>query len=427
MAEAATPVAATAEVFDKNSRREAGAGVGSVGDAGSLMGMGRTGGDELLGKGPETSRIHGESQSGAMMPRFRGGAGDFGIVSGGSICQTGAYWSPGLSHSSPMKSVRFFHHLPALLAGLAAFPSAPEADAQVNVVQKVAEGVYFHEGELKPSGHCNNGWIIFEDYVLVIDANFPSGAKVTLPKIQAMTDKPIRFAFDTHHHGDHAYGNQVWFEAGATPIAHEGVLEEMKKYETALFGGEPGRWEQAAATRPDVAASKLKAPSLLYRSELIFDDGKQRVELLHFGVAHTRGDGWAWLPKERILFSGDACVNGPYNYTGDGDLGEWIKTLEAVKQLKPKIVCPGHGPMGGPELLDDQQAFFIALRDEVKQYAGQEPAKVEAAVPRMMASLRKNERIARYLGTFFINQVEKAFVEQGGQPFPKMEIPAKKK
>ena len=139
-------------------------------------------------------------------------------------------------------------------------------------------------------------------------------------------------------------------------------------------------------------------------------------------MAHTHGDGWAWLPNEGILFSGDACVNGPYNYTGDGDIGQWIETLEAVKKLKPKVICPGHGPMGGPELLDDQQAFFKALRDEVKAYSGQEPAKVEASVPKIMAALKKNERISRYVGMFLINQVEKAFVEQGGQPFPKIDI-----
>lgn len=322
-----------------------------------------------------------------------------------------------------MKSPTLFPAIAiAALLGLA----ASSARAEVNEVQKVADDIYFHEGELKPSGHCNNGWIIFEDYVLVIDANFPSGAQVVIPKIKALTDKPIRFAFDTHHHGDHAYGNQVWADQGAVPVAHIGVLEEMKKYETGLFGGAPGRWEQAAKDRKDVAASKLKAPTLLYRTEMIFDDGKQQVELLHFGVAHTRGDGWAWLPKEKILFSGDACVNGPYNYTGDGNISEWIQTLEAAKKLKPRIVCPGHGPMGGPELLDDQQAYFTALQEAVKKYAGQDPARVETFVPMIGAELRKNERIARYVGTFLIAQVEKAFVEQGGQPFPKLETKAGK-
>jgi len=322
-----------------------------------------------------------------------------------------------------MKSAAFPR--PSILVAAICF-SAVACRAEVNQVEKVAPDVFFHEGELKPAGHCNNGWIIFEDYVLVIDANFPSGARVILPKIKALTDKPIRFAFDTHHHGDHAYGNHVWVENGATPVAHVGVLEEMKKYETGLFGGKPGRWEDAAKTRKDVAEGKLKAPTLLYRTEMIFDDGKHRVELLHFGVAHTHGDGWAWLPKEKILFTGDACVNGPYNFTGDGDIGQWIKTLEAVKKLGPKIICPGHGPKGGPELLDDQQSYFIALTEEVKKFAGKEPAAVEAAVPGIMAALKKNERISRYVGNFLAAQVEKAYVEQGGKPFPKPEIPASK-
>jgi len=321
-----------------------------------------------------------------------------------------------------MKTIAFTHPL-AILAALCL--SAFASHAEVNTVEKIGEDIYFHEGEIRTSGHCNNGWIVFEDYVLVIDANFPSGARVIIPKIEAITNKPVRFAFDTHHHGDHAYGNQVWIEKGATPIAHVGALEEMKKYETGLFGDKPGRWQEAAKGRKDVAESKLKAPTLLYKSEMIFDDGKHHVELLHFGTAHTHGDGWAWLPNEKILFSGDACVNGPYNFTGDGNISEWIKTLEAVKKLGAKVVCPGHGPRGGPELLDDQQAYFIALQAEVKHFSGKEPAEVEAAVPSIMAALKKNERIARYAGNFLPAQVEKAFIEQGGKAWPKPTIPKK--
>jgi glyoxylase-like metal-dependent hydrolase (beta-lactamase superfamily II) len=290
------------------------------------------------------------------------------------------------------------HSAPTLLFALVAATILPalSCTAEVNEVANIAPDVYFHEGDLKAHGHCNNGWIVFEDYVLVIDGNFPSGAKEIIPKIKAITDKPIRFAFDTHHHGDHAYGNQVWVEIGATPVAHVGVIEEMTKYETGFHGGKPGRWEQAAKLRPDVAASKLKPPTLLYRTEMIFDDGRRRVELLHFGVAHTHGDGWAWLPKEKILFTGDACVNGPYNFTGDGDIGQWIKTLDAAKKLGAKTVCPGHGPVGGPELLEDQQAFFVALTEEVKKFAGKEPDEVKAAVGGIKEALddRKEHALA---------------------------------
>src|SRR5436309_7035714 len=169
---------------------------------------------------------------------------------------------------NPSKSLAWF-------LSLVAFCLSPVlSTAEVNKAEQIAPDVYFHEGDLKGHGHCNNGWIVFEDYVLVVDGNFPSGAQEIIPKIKAITDKPIRFAFDTHHHGDHSYGNQVWVENGATPLAHTGVIEEMKRYETGYYGDKPGRWEEAAAERQDVKASRLKPPSLLFPRDLIFDDGK---------------------------------------------------------------------------------------------------------------------------------------------------------
>ena len=81
--------------------------------------------------------------------------------------------------------------------------------------------------------------------------NYPAGAREVIAKIRESTPKPIRFAFDTHHHGDHAYGNQVWADLGAVPVAHENVVAEMRKYETGFFGGKPGRWEEAEKQRED--------------------------------------------------------------------------------------------------------------------------------------------------------------------------------
>jgi cyclase len=309
-----------------------------------------------------------------------------------------------------------------VISGLSAwlFVDVPGV-AEVNKAEAIAPGVYFHEGDLGRKGHCNNGWIIFDDFVLVVDGNFPSGAQEVIPKIKTTTSKPIRFVFNTHHHGDHAYGNQIWLENGATPVAHVGVLEEMKKYETGYFESKPGRWEDTAKNRKDVAATKLKPPTLLFHKEMIFEDGAHRVELLHFGVAHTHGDGFAWLPKERVLFTGDACVNGPYNFMGDGDSGEWVKTLEAARKLEPRIICPGHGAMGGSEILDNQIAFFVALRQEVKKLvdSGLKPEEVKAAATLIKETLRKQENTAIYIGQFFDAQVEKIYVEMGGQPFLK--------
>ena len=306
---------------------------------------------------------------------------------------------------------------------LAGFLQPREVATQVNAVKELAPGVYFHEGDIKGKGHCNNGWVIFDDYVLVVDANFPSGAREIIPKIQTQTNKPIRFAFDTHHHGDHAYANQVWADAGAIPVAHENVVEEMRKYETALFGGKPGRWEEQVKNREDLRATKLKAPTLLYRDVMIFDDGKHRVELRYFGVGHTHGDGFAWLPKEKILFTGDAAVNGPWNYLADGDSAAWVETLAKAQALGATIVAPGHGPSGTGAVLDAQRQYFIALRAEVDKRKNLPPDRVQADVRAIRDALLPTH--ATYIDanatslSGFEAHVAQVYREMTGRDFPR--------
>jgi len=285
-------------------------------------------------------------------------------------------------------------------AELLAGPPMHEGMGEAAKEDLVAPDVYFHEGQVSDTADtvCNNGWIMFEDYVLVIDANFPAGAKLIIGKIRALTDKPIRFAFDTHHHGDHAYGNQIFVENGGVPVAHTGVIQEMKQYETGYYGHEPGRWEKETKNRADLRTTKLKPPSVLFSKDLIFDDGKHRVELMHLGVAHTHGDAVAWLPKERILFTGDICVNGPYNYVGDGDVGKWVVTLDAARELDAKVVCTGHGPRSTAAVLDDQQAFFMALRQQVGTVMTNiPPDKAKARIETIRTTLKSNAQIARFV------------------------------
>ena len=297
------------------------------------------------------------------------------------------------------------------------------AAGQVNVAKELAPGVYFHQGDIDGKGHCNNGWVVFNDYVLVLDANFPSGAREVIPKIKAQTSKPIRFAFDTHHHGDHSYGNQIWIENGAVAVGHENVVSEMRKYETGLFGGGPGRWEDTAKQREDLRSTRLTPPSLLYRDVMIFDDGTHRVELRYFGVAHTHGDGFAWLPKERILFTGDAAVNGPFNFMGDGDSGAWVETLAKAQALGATIVAPGHGPSGDGKVLEAQRQYFVSLRAEVTKRKDLPPDRVQAEVPAIRTALLA--RHPTYIDaqakstSGFESQVAQVYREITGKEFPK--------
>jgi hypothetical protein len=100
----------------------------------------------------------------------------------------------------------------------------------------------------------------------------------------------------------------------------------------------------------------------------VLDDGKgQRVEFLFLGHAHTAGDAFAYLPKHKILCTGDACVNGAFNYMGHGDSASWIKVMEKAQQLEVALVLPGHGLPATKDLLEKQKKYFVELRQYVKK------------------------------------------------------------
>jgi cyclase len=249
-----------------------------------------------------------------------------------------------------------------LILGFLWFASSRSpVEATPGNVKPIAPGIWFREGELKEQGHCNNIWIEMKDYLIVVDANFPSGAEACLADIKKTTQKPVKYVFDTHHHGDHAYGNPVWTKLGATTLAYVGVAEELKRYE-------PKRWQDTAKERKDVAALNLataEPPKQTFKEKFILEDSTRRVEFHFFGWAHTRGDGFVFLPKEKILCTGDAVVNGPFNYLGDGNSANWPNVIDRVSHLNVATVLPGHGVPAGPELLAGQKQFFLELRKAV--------------------------------------------------------------
>ena len=74
----------------------------------------------------------------------------------------------------------------------------------------------------------------------------------------------------------------------------------------------------------------------------------------------------AWLPKHGILFTGDACVNGQFNYTGDSNTVSWIGVLTELEKLPIKLICPGHGESTDKSLLATQRRYFVELRQYIQ-------------------------------------------------------------
>jgi cyclase len=242
----------------------------------------------------------------------------------------------------------------------------------------IAPGVWFLTGDT--NGYSNTVVIEMRNYLIVVDANYPGRAKELLNITRQLSPKPVRYVFDTHAHGDHAYGNSVWTAAGATTMAFQGVTDEMNRWE-------PTRWQNALRSRPDLQATgetDVQRPRMsIAGDQLTLNDGTREVDFLFLGWGHTPGDGYVWLPKERILATGDAAVNGPRNKLLDANIANWPKALDRAIALAPLHVLPGHGDSGGIDILDGQKRFLVDLYAAVKSQvdAGKKPAEMQITLP----------------------------------------------
>src|SRR5580698_7398706 len=238
--------------------------------------------------------------------------------------------------------------LSAMRVGLAEVVGSP---------QKIADGVWFSVVDAS-KGYSNTAVIEMESYLIVVDANYPGRAKELLEVVKGLSTKPVRYVFDTHAHGDHSYGNSVWTKAGATTMAFRGVVNEMDRWE-------PTRWQAAMAKREDVRATgenNVERPlKVIDWDKFVLKDGRREVDFLFLGWGHTPGDGYVWLPKERVLVTGDAAVNGPRNKLADAWVANWPKVLERAIALNPESILPGHGTRGGAEILSGQRQFLLDL------------------------------------------------------------------
>ena len=299
----------------------------------------------------------------------------------------------------------------ASLGSLALFVSRSQANPET--LRIIVPGVWFREGDLE-QGHSNNVIIEMKDYMIVVDANYPSGARAAMADLKRLTSKPVKYVFDTHHHGDHLYGNVLWTRAGATTLAFKGVGQELKRFE-------PGRWQQTAKRREDVADLHLDAPEPpkqdIDEDLFVLNDGSRKVEFRHFGWAHTRGDGFVYLPKEQVLCTGDAVVNGPYNNVDDAYIENWPAVLRSAEKLKVKFVLPGHGVSGGKELLTGQDQFMTELFKAVKDGVAQ-GKKLED----LQASTQLSMAVNQWVGDPLLKQQIKAAYDEVTQHKPRGDI-----
>lgn len=284
-----------------------------------------------------------------------------------------------MASTRPQRGLSSFRFCVFVLSMALLLAGSPSSAAQSVPPQKIAPGVWFLLGDAS-KGYCNNIVIEMKDYLIVVDANYPGRAKELVSEVRQLSPKPVRYVFDTHAHRDHSYGNVIWTRAGATTLAYKGVVDEMNRYE-------PQRWQTTAAEREDVRDLHLqdaqRPQKVFSKSPFVLKDSTREVRFYFFGWAHTGGDGFVWLPKEKILCTGDAAVNGPRNKLADADIANWPRVLARAEQLHPIHVLPGHGAAGGSEILEGQRQFLIDLYAAVQQQVaqGQTPSTMQIQLP----------------------------------------------
>lgn len=241
-----------------------------------------------------------------------------------------------------------------------------DAASQSNLVREIAPGVFVRLAEPDKKIIANAGWIVFRDYVLVVDANYPWGARAILADLRKTTNKPIRFVFDTHYHADHAFGNSLFVDAGATIICSQDCVEESKRKNSVAWSNDKGEGEF------NLKQWRLEHPQLSFPDRMVFDDGVHRVEITRVGPGHTIGDAIAYLPKEQILFTGDICLTRPGNNIADQDADpeNWVKALNRLNLMNVAMLIPGHGPLGNHDSITPQRNYLVAMIDGVKAGIG---------------------------------------------------------
>ncbi|MFH9608916.1 MBL fold metallo-hydrolase [Streptomyces sp. NPDC017448] len=216
-------------------------------------------------------------------------------------------------------------------------------------LQEIAEDVYAY---VQPDGGwClnNAGLITAGGSPALIDTAATEARALELRKaVGDVAPRAPRYVVNTHPHGDHTFGNR-FFADEAVIIAHEATRAEMELAGLHLTGLWPGVcWGDLS----------VELPTLTFREPITLHLGDVRAELMHLGTAHTTNDTVVWLPDQRVLFTGDVVMSGATPFCLTGSVSGSISVVERLRGLSPEIVVPGHGPVGGPELLDTTESYL---------------------------------------------------------------------
>ncbi len=228
----------------------------------------------------------------------------------------------------------------ALLASFAIVASAQDDEPTIDVVS-VAEGIYMLTG---PGG--NIGLSVGADGAFLIDDKFAPLSDAIVGAVASVSDKPVKFVFNTHHHGDHTGGNGALAAAGAVIVGHDNVR-------VRLADGDEG-----------------SAPIITFADAITFHQNGEEIHAFHVANAHTDGDGVVHFRNANVIHMGDTFFSGRYPYIDVGSGGSADGFIAAVDRVAALVdedtsIIPGHGPLSDGEDLRRYRDVVATCRDRV--------------------------------------------------------------
>jgi glyoxylase-like metal-dependent hydrolase (beta-lactamase superfamily II) len=216
---------------------------------------------------------------------------------------------------------------------------ASQADLQAKKVSftKLSDNAYAYTAE----GDPNTGVIVGDEAVMVIDTQAtPVMAQDVIRRIREVTDLPVKYVVLSHYHAVRVLG--------ASGYAPEQIIASRDTYDLIVERGEQdkaseiGRFPRLFQAVESVPPG-MTWPTITFNGRMSIWLGKLEVQLIQLGRGHTKGDTVAWLPGQKILFSGDLVEFDATPYAGDAYFSDWPRTLDNIAALQPRALVPGRG------------------------------------------------------------------------------------
>jgi len=287
-------------------------------------------------------------------------------------------------------------------------------------LREIADDVYACLTPDRGLGWSNSG-LVNRCGGLVVDTFWDlAHTRALIELYRRVASGPARRVVNTHHNGDHCWGNQLFRDAEI--IGHRLCAEAFGKdssptglqmLRNAAGSPDPAIASFAAALAEwDFEGIELTPPGTLFDDRLDLELEGMRIELRYVGPAHTVGDVIVHLPAEHVVFTGDVLFRLCTPIGWEGTYAQWGAALDAIVALEPAVVVPGNGPLCGVEGPREMRAYLEYVRAESRRHFDADRSALEAA---------KRIDLGPYVGWTeperILFNVERAYREFRGLPF----------